>query len=127
MSDEPNTTDNYCDWRQSDCGLVAELRAELAAAREIGKKWYADIQRLESELAAERERADKAERREGNLRDHIVHLGQRLATLREALVMIHEYDGGTSPWKNWVAAIQDIAQQAAIAAVQKETKGSGHG
>lgn len=39
MSDEsePGTDENYCDWRQSNCTLVAELRAlnaELVSALE---------------------------------------------------------------------------------------------
>jgi DNA repair exonuclease SbcCD ATPase subunit len=42
--------------------LIEKLRAELAAAREIGKKWYADIQRLESELAAMKGFRDECER-----------------------------------------------------------------
>lgn len=112
-----------------------EARAELAAERErhetVCKLANAEIDTLrselssyiksgaqcEGELAAERERADNAERREGNLRDHIVHLGQRLATLREALVRARPYVLAAGEYK------EDFELDAAIDAVLKEVGG----
>jgi hypothetical protein len=76
-----------------------------------------------ADLAAERERSRSAEHREGNLRDHIVHLGKRVATLREALVRARDFiirrGQGDFYTINGVVA--------AIDAVLRETKGGDGG
>jgi predicted nuclease with TOPRIM domain len=65
--------------------MTDEERDTLNHLREQRDGLEKQVATLRAELAAERERARSAERREGNLRDHIVHLGMRVATLREAL------------------------------------------
>jgi hypothetical protein len=57
---------------------LQQLRAELGRTKR-------ERDEARTELSAERERARSAERREGNLRDHIVHLGKRVTKLSAAL------------------------------------------
>ncbi len=53
MADDEITDENYCDWRQSNCPLVKDLRARIAdledglsSACEYAEKYEAALKRL---------------------------------------------------------------------------------
>lgn len=96
--------------------MTDEERDTLDHLREQRDGLEKQVATLRAELAAERERADNAERREGNLRDHIVHFGKRSAKLREALVKAREMIV-------WTGGDKALATIAAIDAVLKEIGG----